>query len=412
MIKAISYLKIRVHQYAYSIKVAIVGFALVIGVFSLYYTNRLVSQLADREQRQISLFAKAQRILVSPENSANLTFLLTEIIEANDLVPVVLTDQHFDPIDYRNFSPPSRFSETEETAWLKAKIEDMREEYEPIEIDLGDGYRNYIFYTNSALVKQLRYYPLIQLSVLGILALLAYLIFSSSRKAEQNRVWAGLAKETAHQLGTPISSLMAWMELLKAEGSVSEEATTEMEKDIHRLEMITARFSHIGSEPVLKDTSLAETVSSIISYLRLRLSTKVSIQVLKEANNPYWVPANQPLFEWVIENLCKNAVDAMTGKGELTLQFSENERWVIIDVTDTGKGIPKSRHKAVFLPGYTTKKRGWGLGLTLVKRIVELYHHGKIFVKQSGPNGTTFRMMLPKSLPKHRHSASPEKAVA
>jgi len=233
------------------------------------------------------------------------------------------------------------------------------------------------------------------------LSILAWFVFSSTRKAEQNRVWVGLAKETAHQLGTPISSLMAWLEYFKTDPAFDQSLIPEMTKDVQRLEMITARFSSIGSEPALKEEDVLGAVENIISYLQRRVSSKVIFKVIPKFGHELAGKINVPLFEWVIENLCKNAVDAMNGQGriEIYLRNTKDDRYVMLDLSDTGKGIPKSKIKTVFQPGYTTKKRGWGLGLTLVKRIVENYHSGKIFVLKSEPDqGTTFRIMIPKQM--------------
>lgn len=273
----------------------------------------------------------------------------------------------------------------------------MRTQYPPISIEIA-GLRQYIYYRNSNLINQLRYYPFIQLAVISLFVLMGYLAFSLSRNAEQNRVWVGLAKETAHQLGTPISSLLAWSEYLRSKPELAAEGIVdEMDKDIVRLQMITARFSSIGSEQKLQLEDLGEMVEGAIDYLRNRVSKKVEISVnLNPPGVPIMAFINRPLFEWVIENITKNAVDAMAGVGTLRLDITElPEGNVQMDIQDSGKGIPRNQFKKVFEPGFTTKKRGWGLGLTLARRIVEQYHKGKIFVKSSEPGkGTTFRILL------------------
>jgi signal transduction histidine kinase len=280
----------------------------------------------------------------------------------------------------------------------------MEKDHEPIVVTLRNknknyeitGY-NYIYYQNSDLLKQLTYYPYIQLAVIFLFGLIAYVAFNSSRSAEQNRVWVGLAKETAHQLGTPLSSLMAWVEYFKTDDRFKDsDIIPELNKDIERLEMITSRFSNIGSVPQLNEENLYDALEETISYLQKRVSTRVKFILSAFPNKDIKADINKPLFAWVVENLCKNAVDAMSGTGTIEIKILKaNEGKVMVDISDTGKGIPKSKIGSVFQPGYTSKKRGWGLGLTLVKRIIENYHTGKIFVKSSElDKGTTFRIVL------------------
>jgi signal transduction histidine kinase len=279
--------------------------------------------------------------------------------------------------------------------FLDKQVEAMRVEHPPIEIKIGRNLRQYILYRDSDLLVRLRYYPYFQLAVIGLFLFVSYLAFSTSRKAEQNQVWVGMAKETAHQLGTPLSSLVAWLELLKMKG-VSSEYTTEIEKDLHRLLTITERFSKIGSAPVLSKVNIYDVLKHSVNYIQTRSSGKV-LFVLEKPATEIFAPLNVPLFEWVLENILKNALDAMSGDGKITLNITDQQQFVYIDITDTGKGIPKSSYKTIFKPGYTTKSRGWGLGLSLSKRIVEEYHDGQIFVKNSEPNkGTTFRIVLNK----------------
>lgn len=276
---------------------------------------------------------------------------------------------------------------------LKSTLSLMEQQNQPIEIDLGEGSKNYIFYEQSTLLTQLRYYPYVQFGVIGLFLLIAYVLFSTARKAEQDQVWVGMSKETAHQLGTPLSSLMAWTEYLKTAG-VDENVVTEMNRDVNRLYTITERFSKIGSHPTLQDEDLVVVLKQSIDYLRQRTSKNVHYELISSADELH-VQMSVPLFEWVIENLCKNAVDAMDGKGQIKVLIQDIPEGVAIDISDTGKGIPKSKFKSVFKPGYTTKQRGWGLGLSLCKRIIENYHKGKIFVLASEENkGTTFRMVL------------------
>lgn len=278
---------------------------------------------------------------------------------------------------------------------LAATLEEMRQQAAPLKINLGDGNTSYIFYGESFTLKQLRYYPYVQLMIIGLFLLIAYTLFSTARRSEQNLVWVGMSKETAHQLGTPLSSLMAWLELLK-QSAKDPTMIMEMERDIQRLQTITDRFSKIGSQPTLEKENVAIILHHAVDYLEQRSSKNVNFIFQNNLDHIAEVPICEPLFEWVIENLCKNAIDAMDGKGTITVNIHSLENTVFIDITDTGKGIPKNKIKAVFEPGFTTKQRGWGMGLSLCKRIIENYHGGKIFVAQSElGKGTTFRIMLP-----------------
>lgn len=276
---------------------------------------------------------------------------------------------------------------------LASRIAEMAKENKPIAIDLPDSGRNYIFFEDSLVLTQLQYFPVVQLVLIAVFLITAYLIFSTFRKAEQNQVWVGMAKETAHQLGTPLSSLIAWIQLLEAQG-VPSSTIDELNKDVNRLNMITDRFSKIGSKPDLQIETISDLVESTFNYLQSRVSKKVVISMNHQNPNAE-VLASRPLFSWVLENLVKNAIDAMEGVGTLDVHTGLEGGFVFIDIADSGKGIPKGRQRTVFEPGFTTKKRGWGLGLSLTKRIVEEYHGGKIFVKRSEVNkGTTFRIML------------------
>lgn len=390
-----------IYQNKFKIKAIFIAVAILIGVVSLYYTNLLVTKLGKREEKLIDLYAKGLQQVANPENDGeNLDFLFHEIIEANKSVPVILVNSKGQPIDHRNISRVDRAdNEPEKQKILKEEVRIMKEEHEPIKVEFGPEMYNYIYYKNSHLLTQLKYYPFIQLLVLFLFSFLAYLAFSYSRNAEQNRVWVGMAKETAHQLGTPLSSLMAWLELLKANDKYKDDpAVSELEKDVQRLDIITARFSNIGSVPDLKGENVYEIISGIVAYLQDRLSKRVSFDIQVYTHDEPVVKINRPLFEWVIENLCKNAIDAMDGVGSVSIGIIDYDKGrIAVDITDTGKGIAKNQLKHVFDPGFTTKQRGWGLGLTLVKRIVENYHNGKIFVKSSLiGKGTTFRIVLNK----------------
>lgn len=377
------------------IKILLFIVALIIGGASLYYTNMLVNKLALREQKLIDLYANGLRFLVNSENTDNLTFLFNEIIEANHSIPVILTDSNEVLIDHRNIRFPKKYRNKEQ--YLQKELAIMKTQHQPIIVNIGPNLKNYIYYKNSYLLSQLKYYPYVQLTVITIFGFLAYLAFSYSRKAEQNRVWVGLAKETAHQLGTPISSLMAWIELFKNNPQYKKEKLIgEFENDVKKLEIITARFSQIGSTPALKDENIHNAIKKIINYLQNRSSSKLTFNVHSELDEQATAKINTHLFEWVIENICKNAMDAMDGEGEIKILINSlNSKKISVDISDSGKGIPGAKLKKVFQPGYTTKPRGWGLGLTLTKRIIENYHSGKIFVKRSELNrGTTFRIIL------------------
>lgn len=317
----------------------------------------------------------------------------TEIVINAASVPVIVTDStKVQIMEFGNLDP----KKVQDSLYLSQTLEQMADDNEPIEIQLADQGKRYIFYQDSALLKQLMFFPYFQLSIIAVFLFIAYVLFSSARNSEQNQVWVGLAKETAHQLGTPISSMIGWIELLRLEGYEGE-AIPELQKDVDRLHKITDRFSKIGSEPRLRKQNIVEVVYDSVNYIRSRASSKVKYNIKKPRHEEIDVPINLHLFEWVIENVCKNAIDAVAGEGIIDLDIQEEESLVIIDISDNGKGIPKSKFKTIFNPGYTSKKRGWGLGLSLAKRIIKDYHKGKIFVKNSVINkGTTFRIILRK----------------
>lgn len=387
------------------LKWVVVFACVVISIGSIYYTNMVVESLKEREKRLIDLFANTLEYTANEESEANLTFIFDEIIVANNSIPVIIADEFGIPSQSKNVKRADKAtSERERIRILAETLKEMEKEHEPIVVTLRNKNRNneitgynYIYYQNSELLTQLTYYPYIQLSVIFVFGVIAYVAFNSSRAAEQNRVWVGLAKETAHQLGTPLSSLMAWVEYFKADERFKDsEIITELNKDIDRLEMITSRFSNIGSVPQLNEENLYEALEETVSYLQKRVSARVKFVLSAFPNKDIKADINKPLFAWVIENLCKNSVDAMSGTGTIEIKILKaNEGKVMVDVSDTGKGIPKSKISQVFQPGYTSKKRGWGLGLTLVKRIIENYHEGKIYVKESEVDkGTTFRIVL------------------
>lgn len=317
----------------------------------------------------------------------------SEIVINSASVPVIITDSTRTQIlEFGKLDP----KKVDDSVYMSQTLQHMASDNDPIKIKLAGKGTRYIFYANSDLLTRLMFFPYIQLSIIALFLFIAYILFSSARNSEQKQVWVGLAKETAHQLGTPLSSMIAWIELLRMEGYEGE-ALTELNKDVERLQKITDRFSKIGSEPKLKRENLVTVVYDSVNYIRRRASRKVNYTIHNKIDDEIYAPINLHLFEWVIENVCKNAIDAISGDGNIELRVSEEEHQIFIDITDDGKGIPKSKFKAIFTPGYTSKKRGWGLGLSLAKRIVSDYHKGKIFVRNSTLNkGTTFRIILRK----------------
>lgn len=371
--------------------------ATIIGGGSIIYTNSLVGKLKKGEEEKIRLWAQAVEFSSLPEVDASaLTFISNNIIGPDNTLPVIVVDSATQEIyDARNVG--------EDDSERERMLGKMRSENDPFRIIIRNGSEGeisdiqYVYYRNSYLLRQLSTYPYIQLSVIAVFGFIAYLAFSYSRKSEQNRVWVGMSKETAHQLGTPLSSLMAWVEYLKGmeEMKGRDDIIVELEKDVLRLEMITERFSNIGSVPVLKSQNVYETVDGLLNYLKPRVSSKVNFKIEGDAKD-ISANINKPLFEWVLENIVKNGVDAMSGIGNITVTIGkESEHEVFVDIADDGKGIAKGKASEVFKPGFTTKKRGWGLGLALVKRIIENYHNGRIFVKSSQTDvGTVFRITL------------------
>ncbi len=380
------------YQNRKQVKWLVVIVSLIIGAGSIWYTNRLVEELRERERRQIELLSSALEYAAS--NTDNLTFINQEIIQQNYSIPVIMVDASGEPIEFRNIRFKKNADGEDSLRTLDIELEKMKAEYEPILLREADIL---VYYRNSELLINLKYYPYVQLAVILIFGVLAYAIFNQSKIAEQNRVWAGLTKETAHQLGTPIASLMAWIDYLRNSPVWEEnkEIITEMDKDVVKLRMVTERFSSIGSKPMIQAENLYQVIEETITYLRPRISTKVDLNI-KADSRDLDAMMNKPLFEWVIENICKNAVDAMKGKGTITIELlQDSDKFVIIDITDNGKGMEKRLFRKVFNPGFSTRQRGWGLGLTLAKRIIESYHGGKIFVKSSEVGvGTTFRIVL------------------
>ena len=387
-------------------KFALIGFAILIGISSLFVTNMLVKELKLEERKKIELWAAATNQLVNLTGEGDFS-LAIKVISENNNIPVILVDDCDTILESRNFEIYTKvdsfffsigvLSPNEITPeFLRKELTSIKENGEtPIEVPIiGDT--QWIYYKDSVLLNRLRFYPIYQLGFIGIFMFIAYFIFSSSRRSEQTQVWAGMAKETAHQLGTPLSSLMAWLELLKSKEGMKE-MVVEMEKDIIRLETITARFSKIGSKPNLETINIIELLKESTNYLKSRFPEKVNIKMNFEKEEVL-VPVSQVLLNWVIENICKNAVDAIKGKGEIEVSVIEEKTHVLINISDNGEGINRSILKNIFKPGVTSKKRGWGLGLSLSKRIVEQYHKGSLFVMQSEKGvGTTFTIKLPKA---------------
>ncbi len=370
----------------------ILVFALLFVGTSVWFTQRLSRQFAEIEKQRMEVWAEATRKLVIADENTDIS-LYSSIIEANTTIPVYMTDADFHVILTRNVPEPKKDVE----AFYQDKIEHLRESQTPIEVHVSPGVTQYIFYEESSILRQLRFFPWVQmLVVLSFIALLVTYIITSYRN-EQNRVWVGLTKETAHQLGTPISSLNGWLELLRTRYP-EDDLLPDVATDINRLQLVAERFSRIGSAPTLQPTDMRQVVEQTYAYMRTRISNKVEMELkidLPAESGAAIVQADAPLMAWVVENLIKNAVDAMNGRGWIGLHLLREGETVILDVTDTGKGIERKRYTQVFRPGYTTKSRGWGLGLSLCKRIVEEYHRGKIFVHQSVVGkGTTFRVVL------------------
>lgn len=355
----------------------------------LLYSHRLIKELSEEEHSKIEVWAESMRILSSESNEGEIPLIL-KVIQSNHTIPVMLLDANDNVLTYKNIIIPSKDS----LKILAKKVDKLKASGNKIMIPINASTTQYLYYDDSTLLRKLTYYPYIQLFVMIVFLFVVFFSISSAKRAEQNKLWVGLSKETAHQLGTPISSLMAWIELLKMK-NVDEKLLVDMNKDVIRLKTIAERFSKIGSKPEIIEVDIVPTIQQAVGYMSKRTSSKVVVETIlpKEA---VIVNLCVPLFEWVIENLCKNAIDAMDGIGNITLKLEAiEERLVVIEIADTGKGIPKSKFNTIFEAGYTTKSRGWGLGLTLVKRIVEEYHEGRIFVKSSEINkGTTFRIEL------------------
>ncbi|WP_334132236.1 sensor histidine kinase [Barnesiella intestinihominis] len=354
----------------------------------LYVSNDLVEDLSIEERKKMEIWAEATRELASDKTEMSMELIL-KVIQSNTSIPAIIVDDTGEINQYLNLNLP----ETDTEKYLQEKLEQLKSKSNLIEINLGDEEKQYLYYDDSILLKRLSLYPYVQLGVMVLFVLIVYFALISTKKAEQNKVWVGLSKETAHQLGTPISSLMAWMDLLESSG-VDSSLLSDMNKDVNRLSVIAERFSKIGSKPEMELIYVNEVLENATEYMRRRVSDKVLITT-HLPSDAEGAMVCLSLFEWVIENLCKNAVDAMNGEGRIDVYMTSEKQQIYIDIKDTGKGIARKNFKTVFNPGYTTKKRGWGLGLTLAKRIIEDYHAGRIYVKDSEVGkGTTFRIEL------------------
>ena len=386
------------------IKYLLIVAAVIIATVSLVFSHVLVKNLEEEARSKMSVWAEAMRSLNTADDNTDLNLVL-KVINTNTTIPILVLDEEGKVLDSRNINKRYE-NETDSLAYLERYLSRMREDGNAIKITLDaqepvdstvESTPEYleILYEDSVTLRRLAVFPYIQLGVAGIFVLTIVFALLSSKRAEQNRVWVGLSKETAHQLGTPISSLMGWTEILK-ENYPEDSMIPELEKDVNRLNLIAERFSKVGSQPEFKEENICDVLWRVADYISLRSSDKIKI-VCNFPSTPVMISMSAPLFEWVIENLCKNAIDAMSGRGQILLTVHEITGLVIIEVSDTGKGIAKNHFKSVFAPGFTTKKRGWGLGLSLAKRIVEKYHRGKIYVKSSEiGKGTTFRIELRK----------------
>ncbi|MCB9251024.1 MAG: HAMP domain-containing histidine kinase [Flavobacteriales bacterium] len=374
------------------IKPILLLFALTIAIVSLWYTNNLAKKIELEEDLKIKNWAKATSHLATSDFSEDLTFFL-EIVNQNTTIPVILTDELDNITTWRNVDSAKAMKDPN---YLVDKLRDMKEEHEPIVLNYFEGKKLKVYYENSIILTRLKYYPYIQLLIISFFLTVSYLAFSYSRKSEQNLVWVGMSKETAHQLGTPLSSLLAWIEIIKSEEGINKSITDEMEKDLNRLQIITERFSKIGSDPVLEPLNLVNEIEKSIDYLKSRTSSRVVFNIDNRLNENYLILLNPYLFAWAMENLIKNAIDAMDGKGTINILLYYKNDKIYMELSDSGKGIPPGRFGSIFKPGFTTKKRGWGLGLSFVKRIIENYHNGSIQVKESiVGKGTTFKITFP-----------------
>lgn len=381
------------HWISNNLYTLILSVLLVIVIFSVTFTTRLANKFAQEEQRKIELWAEATRQFIMAEEDEDLELILS-VMEGNTTIPVYVVDNEHRLLSSRNVKEPKHDIDK----FYQNKINNLRQSQEPIEVKIDDQIIQYIYYEDSTLLRRLYWFPYVQIAVIIAFIAIAVIAMILAQRSEQNSLWVGLSKETAHQLGTPISSLNAWNELLKNRYP-DDTLLPQMDEDIRRLQMIAERFSKIGSQPKLEKQSVLPVLQSAMDYMRTRTSSKVNYTLNTNQDTDLQALLCIPLFEWVIENLCKNAIDSMEGKGDITISLQVIDQKICVDVKDTGKGIDRRNFKTIFKPGYTSKKRGWGLGLSLAKRIIEDYHRGKLFVKQSQiGQGSTFRIYLEQAI--------------
>ncbi len=366
-----------------------IGATLLALAVTLWETNRFLQEFKQEERAKMEILASAyQKLLDTKDDNPALLNLSSAILEKNHTIPVIIVDKKGEVVFHRNLAK-------DQPAYIQRKLQDFKKTDKHFKLDLGDDDYQILYYGDSSLLNKLTYYPVILVAIFLLFATIVYLYYHTSKVSDENRLWSGLAKETAHQIGTPLSSLIGWVELLKLENN-PDIPVEEIEKDVQRLNVISQRFSKIGSTPKLEPQDVVEVTKRTIHYIKSRTSKLVNITI--KSPEKLQTMLNAQLYSWVIENMVKNAVDAMEGKGDISIEITSNGPQVFIDISDTGKGIPASKFQKVFHPGYTTKKRGWGLGLSLSKRIIEQYHKGKIFVKHSTlGKGTSFRIVLRKA---------------
>ncbi len=370
---------------------ALLALSIVIG--TIFYSRYLATKIAQEERDKVELWVYASKAIF---DNPDMPLTLPNMIRNEQTnIPIIETNEKDSIVNYINLDSTEAALDP---TYLPDKLREFKRNNEPFILVLSQQpyIANKYYYGNTRLLREVKYYPIIQLVIVGLLITLLLLLLTTQHRSSQNQLWAGMAKETAHQLGTPLSSLQGWVEMLKESGG-QEAITRELEKDVNRLKLVSDRFSKIGSIPNLEPTDIVGQVDAMLDYIKRRASGKIRFEFMAPPTGSLIIPLSATLFDWVIENLLKNALDAMEGQGQITVQILENEREVLIDVTDTGKGIPATHIGRVFDPGFTTKKRGWGLGLSLSKRIIEQFHRGELNVKQSEPGkGTTFRILLPK----------------
>jgi two-component system, sporulation sensor kinase D len=383
-------------------KYLLLFFAIIIAASSLWYTDFLVQRISKSERTRAELWSQSFKKMFETDNDEMMNYLFA--VRDSMVVPAIVTNEKDSIVTYVALDTSRTYDKIEtdkkyDPKYFRRELKSMKAQHQAITLDLN-GKTIYVYYKDSYLLAQLRIFPYIQLSVIAVFLIIAYSLFNSSRRSEQNQVWVGLAKETAHQLGTPISSLMAWIELLKDKFKAEDDPLIlQMENDVKRLEIVADRFSKIGSTPKLTSHNVFDTINEYVYYFKVRVSDKIEFEVSGDQQQEALL--NIPLFDWVIENILKNAVNAIDGRGKISVKIIENivKEQIFVDITDNGKGIPRSKFDAIFQPGFTTRKRGWGLGLSLTKRIIENYHRGQIFVKESElGKGTTFRIIIKSSL--------------